>query len=187
MNGTNRTSRKKQSKQHRRSNRSNSPQAISGQLSKKQQAILNAPVKFGDEVLVTIHGIGSSGEGVGRVDDFTVFVPFALPGETVKVAIDMVKKTYATGRLLEIVTMAHNRIDASCNLYGFCGGCQLQHITYEGQFSLKTQKVKDVIERIGHQNPDLVKPTLGPKEPWAYRNKMQMPVGALKAIFNGIL
>ncbi|MDU2166200.1 MAG: 23S rRNA (uracil(1939)-C(5))-methyltransferase RlmD [Veillonella sp.] len=180
MNGTNRTSRKKQSKQHRRSNRSNSPQAISGQLSKKQQAILNAPVKFGDEVLVTIHGIGSSGEGVGRVDDFTVFVPFALPGETVKVAIDMVKKTYATGRLLEIVTMAHNRIDASCNLYGFCGGCQLQHITYEGQLSLKTQKVKDVIERIGHQNPDLVKPTLGPKEPWAYRNKMQMPVGGTK-------
>ena len=97
MNGTNRTSRKKQSKQHRRSNRSNSQQAINGQLSKKQQAILNAPVKFGDEVLVTIHGIGSSGEGVGRVDDFTVFVPFALPGETVKVAIDMVKKTYATG------------------------------------------------------------------------------------------
>ena len=78
MNGTNRTSRKKQSKQHRRSNRSNSPQAITGQLSKKQQAILNAPVKFGDEVLVTIHGIGSSGEGVGRVDDFTVFVPFEM-------------------------------------------------------------------------------------------------------------
>ncbi|MDU2159657.1 MAG: 23S rRNA (uracil(1939)-C(5))-methyltransferase RlmD, partial [Veillonella sp.] len=145
-----------------------------------QQAILNAPVKFGDEVLVTIHGIGSSGEGVGRVDDFTVFVPFALPGETVRVAINMVKKTYATGRLLEIVTMAPNRIDASCDLYGFCGGCQLQHITYEGQLSLKTQKVKDVIERIGHQNPDLVKPALGPKDPWAYRNKMQMPVGGTK-------
>ena len=47
-------------------------------------------------MLVTIHGIGSSGEGVGRVDDFTVFVPFALPGETVRVAINMVKKTYAT-------------------------------------------------------------------------------------------
>ena len=181
MNGTNRTSRKKQSKQHRRSNRSNSQQAINGQLSKKQQAILNAPVKFGDEVLVTIHGIGSSGEGVGRVDDFTVFVPFALPGETVRVAINMVKKTYATGRLIEIVTMAPNRIDASCDLYGFCGGCQLQHITYEGQLSLKTQKVKDVIERIGHQNPDLVKPALGPKEPWAYRNKMQMPVGGTKS------
>ena len=50
---------------------------------------------------------------------FTVFVPFALPGETVKVSINMVKKTYATGRLLEIVTMAPNRIDPRCDLYGF--------------------------------------------------------------------
>lgn len=169
MNGTGRTSRNKKSKQH-----------TGGKLSKKQQAILNAPVKLGDEVLVTIHGIGSSGEGVGRVDDFTVFVPFALPGETVKVSINMVKKTYATGKLIDIVTPADNRIEPTCELYGVCGGCQLQHITYEGQLSLKTQKVKDVIERIGHQNPDLVKPALGPKEPWAYRNKMQMPVGGAR-------
>ena len=169
MNGTGRTSRNKKSKQH-----------TGGKLSKKQQAILNAPVKLGDEVLVTIHGIGSSGEGVGRVDDFTVFVPFALPGETVKVSINMVKKTYATGKLIDIVIPADNRIEPTCELYGVCGGCQLQHITYEGQLSLKTQKVKDVIERIGHQNPDLVKPALGPKEPWAYRNKMQMPVGGAK-------
>ena len=133
MNGTNRTARKKKSKQqHRNSNRANQGQSLTTALSKKQQAILNAPVKLGDEVLVTIHGIGSSGEGVGRVDDFTVFVPFALPGETVKVSINMVKKTYATGKLLEIITMAPNRIDPNCDLYGFCGGCQLQHITYEG-------------------------------------------------------
>jgi len=172
MNGTGRTSRKHKSKGRQ--------QHTGGKLSKKQQAILNAPVKLGDEVLVAIHGIGSSGEGVGRVDDFTVFVPFALPGETVKVTINMVKKTYATGKLIDIVTPADNRIEPTCELYGICGGCQLQHITYEGQLSLKTQKVKDVIERIGHQNPDLVKPALGPKEPWAYRNKMQMPVGGAR-------
>ena len=172
MNGTGRTSRKHKSKGRQ--------QYTGGKLSKKQQAILNAPVKLGDEVLVTIHGIGSSGEGVGRVDDFTVFVPFALPGETVKVSINMVKKTYATGKLIDIVTPADNRIEPTCELYGVCGGCQLQHIIYEGQLSLKTQKVKDVIERIGHQNPDLVKPALGPKEPWAYRNKMQMPVGGAR-------
>ena len=172
MNCTGRTSRKYKSKGRQ--------QHTGGKLSKKQQAILNAPVKLGEEVLVTIHGIGSSGEGVGRVDDFTVFVPFALPGETVKVSINMVKKTYATGKLIDIVTPADNRIEPTCDLYGICGGCQLQHITYEGQLSLKTQKVKDVIERIGHQNPDLVKPALGPKEPWAYRNKMQMPVGGAR-------
>ena len=124
MNGTSRTSRKKKSKQQRRNgNRANTGQSVTSTLSKKQQAILNAPVKLGDEVLVTIHGIGSSGEGVGRVEDFTVFVPFALPGETVKVSINMVKKTYATGKLLDIITMAPNRIDPNCDLYGFCGGC----------------------------------------------------------------
>ena len=79
MNGTSRTSRKKKSKQQSRNgNCANRGQSVISTLSKKQQAILNAPVKLGDEVVVTIHGIGSSGEGVGRVEDFTVFVPFAL-------------------------------------------------------------------------------------------------------------
>ena len=127
MNGTSRTSRKKKSKQQRRNgNCVNTGQSVTSTLSKKQQAIFNAPVKLGDEVLVTIHGIGSSGEGVGRVDEFTVFVPFALPGETVKISINMVKKTYATGRLLElslwllivsiraVISMAFV-VDVSCN------------------------------------------------------------------------
>ena len=74
MNGTSRTSRKHKSKQQNRSGaRSNQGQTTSGTLSKKQQAILNAPVKLGDEVLVTIHGIGSSGEGVGRVILLSLF------------------------------------------------------------------------------------------------------------------
>lgn len=155
-------------------------------LSKKQQAMLQAPVSVGDIITVPIHGIGSSGEGVGRYKDFTIFVPFALPDEDVSVEITLVKKTYATARLVSIVKAAPNRIDPRCSLYGTCGGCQLQHISYEGQLSLKTQKVKDVIERIGHQNPDLVLSTKGPEEPWAYRNKMQMPVGgSAKAIKMG--
>lgn len=149
-------------------------------LSKKQQAILNAPVSPGDRANVSIHGIGSSGEGVGRINDFTVFVPFALPGEEVEVEITVVKKSYAVGRLISIVKASPQRIESNCELYGICGGCQLQHITYEGQLELKTQKVKDVIQRIAHLNPNLVKPTLGPEYPWAYRNKMQMPVGGTR-------
>lgn len=149
-------------------------------LSKKQQAILNAPVSPGDRASVSIQGIGSSGEGVGRINDFTVFVPFALPGEEVEVEITIVKKSYAVGRLISIVKASPQRIKPNCELYGICGGCQLQHITYEGQLELKTQKVKDVIQRIAHLNPNLVKPTLGPENPWAYRNKMQMPVGGTR-------
>ena len=140
----------------------------------------NLPVSMDEIVSVNIHGIGSSGEGVGKVQDFTVFVPFALPGETVTVKITTLKKTYAVGQLVSVDMPADNRIEPKCELYGTCGGCQLQHITYEGQLALKTQKVRDVIERIGHLNPDLVKPTKGPENPWAYRNKMQMPVGGTK-------
>ena len=125
----------------------------------------NLPVSMDEIVSVNIHGIGSSGEGVGKVQDFTVFVPFALPGETVTVKITTLKKTYAVGQLVSVDMPADNRIEPKCELYGTCGGCQLQHITYEGQLALKTQKVRDVIERIGHLNPDLVKPTKGPENP----------------------
>lgn len=148
-------------------------------LSKKAKAIANAPVQVGDIVTISIHGMGSSGEGVGKIEDFTVFVPFALPEEEVEVKITIVKKTYATGILKSVVKASPQRTEPRCELYGICGGCQLQHTTYEGQLALKTQKVKDVIQRIGHLNPDLVKPTIGPANPWSYRNKMQMPVGGI--------
>lgn len=150
-------------------------QTIKG-LSKKAKDI-SAPVQVGDIVTIFIHGIGSSGEGVGKIDDFTVFVPFALPEEDVEVEITVVKKTYAIGTLRSVLKASSQRVKPRCELYGVCGGCQLQHITYDGQLALKTQKVKDVIQRIGHLNPELVKPTIGPANPWSYRNKMQMPVG----------
>ena len=136
-----------------------------------------APVELGQEVSLWIDGLGSNGEGVGRVDNYTVFVPYALPGEEVKVIIETVKKTYSIGRLTKLLQASPERQEAPCGLYGICGGCQLQHTTYENQLALKTQKVKGIMVRIGGLEENLVLPALGPKNPWAYRNKMQMPVG----------
>ena len=136
------------------------------------------PVKVGDIVDISIHGMGTNGEGVGRIQDFTVFVPFALPEEIVTVSITVVKKTYAVGNLVNIIQRAPHRIEPRCDLYGTCGGCQLQHVSYEGQLRLKTQKVRDVMERIGHVDGSRVLPAIGPKNPWNYRNKMQLPVGS---------
>lgn len=144
-------------------------------MSKK--AKIKPPVQRGQEITLTIHGIGTNGEGVGKYEGFTVFVLYALPDETVRVTIDVVKATYSTGRLLEVLVPSPNRVQPPCKLYGQCGGCQLQHVSYEGQLAIKTQKVRDVIERIAQQDPALVKDCLGPADPWAYRNKMQMPVG----------
>lgn len=141
---------------------------------------LQAPVSLGQEVIMTIGGIGSNGEGVGRLDNYTIFVPYALPGEEVVVSISTLKKNYAIGDLKSVVKASPNRQEAPCHLYGLCGGCQMQHMTYEHQLDLKTQKVRDIMVRIGGVDGSKVQDTLGPKDPWAYRNKMQMPVGGSK-------
>ena len=142
---------------------------------KKKQ--LKAPVCVGTTYTIEIHGTGSSGEGVGRYEGFTVFVPYALPNETVQVKITVVKKNYAVGDIVEVITPSDERVDSQCEVYGSCGGCQLQHASYTEQLRLKTESVKAVIERIAKCDPNLVLPCIGPEEPWRYRNKMQMPVG----------
>lgn len=144
----------------------------------KQKIIV--PVAKGQVYTVPIHDLGNSGEGIGRVEGFTVFVPFALPEEVVKARITVVKKNYAVGEIEEIVMPSPHRIEPTCSVYGRCGGCQLQHVSYEEELRLKTEKVKNVMTRIGKIDASLVKPTLGPDEPWLYRNKMQVPVGRTK-------
>ena len=138
------------------------------------------PVQQGQIYEIEINTLGTSGEGVGRYEDFTVFVPYALPGEKVKARITEVKKTYATGKLLEILRQSGDRVEPACPIYKECGGCQLQHLSYEAQLKAKRQQVIDAVTRIGKQ-PDLfVEPTLGAATPWNYRNKMQFPIGREK-------
>ena len=138
---------------------------------------LSAPVVSGKTYTININGLGHSGEGVGRYQDFTVFVPQALPGETVTAVITTVKKTYATGRLVTVDSPSPHRIAPACSLYTQCGGCQLQHISYEEQLHVKRQQVIDALTRIGKLTDVVVHPTLGAANPWYYRNKMQFPVG----------
>ena len=133
------------------------------------------PFKLNDIIEVNITGLGSSGEGVGKADGFTVFVHGALPGEKVSVKLFQVKKSYASGRILNILEESPQRVKPQCAFYEKCGGCQLQHLNYEGQLNVKRQQVKDAIERIGHITGCEVLPVLGMENPWHYRNKMQFP------------
>ena len=135
------------------------------------------PVQQGKKYEITIRTLGTSGEGVGRAADFTVFVPDALPGERVLARIDEVKKTYARGKLVEVLEKSPERTEPPCPIYDSCGGCQLQHLSYGGQLHWKRQQVVDAVERIGGLSGIEVLPVLGAKEPWLYRNKMQFPVG----------
>ncbi len=133
-----------------------------------------SPVKQGDEVELTITGLGSSGEGVGKYDGFTVFVEGALPGEAVQVKIKLVKKSYAIGMLQSVVRASNERVEPVCPVYPACGGCQLQHLSYRGQLDAKRQQVQDALTRIGHLNVQAL-PTIGADDPLHYRNKMQFP------------
>lgn len=134
------------------------------------------PVKQGDNITMTISGLGSSGEGVGKYEGFTVFVKGALPTEKVRVQITLVKKSYAVGQLVEVVQPAGERVEPACPVYRECGGCQLQHLSYAGQLACKRQQVQDALARIGHLEVEVeVLPVLGAATPWNYRNKMQFP------------
>ncbi len=136
-----------------------------------------APVTAGSRYTVEIIGLGHSGEGVGRFQDFTIFVPQALPGEVVEVQVSEVKKNYAKAKLTGVKQASAERVEPLCSVYQSCGGCQLQHLSYAGQLNAKRQQVVDAVTRIGKLADVAVHPTLGAANPWYYRNKMQFPVG----------
>ena len=139
-----------------------------------------AQVRIHEAYTVAIRDLGVHGEGIGSVDGFTVFVPGALPGETVTAEITLLKKSYALGKLLSIEQKSPFRVVPECPVYENCGGCQLSHLTYEGQLDMKYRRVKDVIERIAGESGNLVRPVLPAAHPFAYRNKMAVPAGLVK-------
>ena len=139
-----------------------------------------AQVRIHEAYAVAIRDLGVHGEGIGSVDGFTVFVHGALPGEMVTAGITLLKRSYAVGKLLSIEQESPFRTMPECSVYEHCGGCQLSHLTYEGQLDMKYRRVKDVIERIAGESGDLVRPVLPAAHPFAYRNKMAVPAGLVK-------
>ena len=137
---------------------------------------MNVPVIKNQQYEMTIVDIGSEGEGIGKIDDFTVFVPNAVKGDRIEAKILKVKKNFAFGKLISIIEPSPIRGEVKCQVAHQCGGCQLQHISYESQLEWKTNKVKNAIERIGGLKDIHVKDTLGMEEPYYYRNKAQYPI-----------
>ena len=138
------------------------------------------PVRRGQVYEIRIERLGTSGEGVGRYENFTVFIPQALPNERVLTVIEEVKKTYARGRIQKILQESPARVTPLCEIYDECGGCQLQHLSYEEQLHAKRAQVVDALTHIGKLPQILVNETLRADDPWNYRNKMQFPIGLHK-------
>ncbi|WP_100371688.1 23S rRNA (uracil(1939)-C(5))-methyltransferase RlmD [Bacillus sp. FJAT-45037] len=139
----------------------------------KQQA----PVEKNEIIDVQIEDLTHDGAGVAKVDGYALFIPKALPGEMVKVKVVKTKKGYGFARILETIEESPNRTEPPCPIYNQCGGCQLQHMSYEAQLQYKQKQIQDVLERIGQITDIPVHPTLGMNDPWRYRNKAQVPVG----------
>lgn len=126
---------------------------------------------------VEIIGLDHEGAGVGRVNNFAMFVKDALPGEKVIAKVIKISKNYAVGKLIDILKPSAERTEPVCSIYKRCGGCQLMHASYREQLNLKTKRVEDAIRRIGKIDDFIIHPTLGMDNPYKYRNKVQLPVG----------
>ena len=146
----------------------------------KQQSA--PPLARNDDVVLTVDSLGSEGQGVGRYEGFAVFVPGALPGETVHTHIIKVTSSYAVGKLTGIAVQSPQRVAPSCPLFSRCGGCSLQHMDYEAQLSFKQKVVSDAFKRLGGFNDVVVAKTLGMESPWHYRNKGSFPFASVNGV-----
>jgi len=137
-----------------------------------------------DTITLQLTDIANGGAALGRFEGRVIFVPYALPGETVRAEITQDKDRYAFASLVEVLEPSSERIAPACPHFGpdKCGGCQWQHIDYPAQLRLKSEIVADQLTRIGGISDPLVRPTLPDDSAWAYRNHAQfhpVPGGGL--------
>ena len=119
----------------------------------------------------------AEGQGVAKIDGCAVFIPNAVFGEKCRIRIEKVGKTWASGKIVEILERSPHRINRACPVAKKCGGCAFQHITYEEETRLKAQRVRDCLNRIGGENLEEI-PILSAPTTECYRNKAQYPVSA---------
>lgn len=121
-----------------------------------------------------IKDIAFGGEGVARVEDFVIFVPFVLPEEEVRAEITELKKQFARAKLLSVLRPSPDRVQAPCPYFGSCGGCQYQHVAYEAQLRIKHKQISDLFERIGKIPANVVAPVIPCPQPYGYRNRVMI-------------
>ena len=137
-----------------------------------------------DIVTVEITDIGVSGEGIGHVDGYTLFIKDAVIGDVVEAKVMKAKKNYGYARLMKVITPSEYRVEPKCAFARRCGGCQIQEMSYDRQLVFKDQKIRGNLERIGGFTKDqidtVMQPVVGMEPPFGYRNKAQFPFGTDK-------
>ena len=131
------------------------------------------------EYKVKIIDNGYEGEGIAKIDNFTIFIKGAIKDEICKIVITKVNKSFAFGKLLEIVESSKERVESDCTTYKRCGGCSLRHIKYEETLKIKQDMVQNLVDK-NLSNKIKVNNVIGMENPYYYRNKLQYPVGKNK-------
>ena len=134
------------------------------------------PVEKNKEYIVDIIDNGTNGEGIAKIDDFTIFIPNTIKSEKVKILIVKVLKSYAFGKAIEILKKSKQRVDFDCTTYKRCGGCNLRHIDYKETLKIKQKNVQNLVDKMLKSKIN-VEETLGMEKPFHYRNKAQYPIG----------
>lgn len=132
-------------------------------------------LKKNEIIRLTVTGISSDGNGVGRYDGQAVFVPYTAVGDELDVRIVKVLRTYAYGIIDQLIKPSGDRIDADCPHFGKCGGCCFRHISYEAEMKAKQSFVEDALNRLGGLSVS-VRPIIPSPNADEYRNKVQFPV-----------
>ena len=128
----------------------------------------------GAQATLHIHDTAFGGDGVGRLDELAVFVPFSAEGDRVEVELVQVKPRFARARIQTVVEPAATRVEPVCPVYGVCAGCQYQHLAYTEQLRVKQHQVRTLLQRIGRIEEPVVHPIVPAPDPWAYRTRITL-------------
>ena len=136
-------------------------------------------IQKNQEYIVDIIDNGFEGEGIAKIDNFTIFIPGTIKGEKVRVLIVKVLSSHGFGKVIEILGKSQARQDVDCNTYKRCGGCNLRHVKYEETLKMKQNAVQSLVNKT-LKNKLQVEETVGMENPLHYRNKAQYPIGINK-------
>ena len=132
-------------------------------------------VKKNDELIVDVIDYGANGEGIAKINGYTIFVLGALKGEKCKIHILKVLKTHAFAKVIQIIEKSSKRVEPDCSTFNKCGGCDLRHIAYSETLKIKQEKVQNLVNKM-LKNKVKVNETVGMENPTFYRNKAIYPV-----------
>ena len=128
---------------------------------------------------VKIIDVGSNGEGIGKIEEIAVFIPGAITGDKILAEVVQIKKNFAKGKMVNLLSPSMNRTEPLCPYADACGGCSFQSMNYLAQAAVKKKWITDCLIRIGGIENPHVQDVITMDDPWRYRNKVQFAVGRI--------